>query len=559
MEKFIIGNEFIIANEFAMKEKVLATFRDKGYRWWPGTISDSHESSRELDIPTGTYDFYVKASENKLVVPCNITCSTNILPYPVFYQSKAYTCVVDNYNSIFTSRITRFDHPNVAKTINIVADGKVYYLIDHNFKSLSQMLTSDVTSGARRHFVYGMIQKLVDVWAYLAEYGWLFIEPGYDLDILIVSWFQSIFFDTKLGMRLVIVPSLVNSQFSPKYAKANYQKPIIDLAKHLTDFNNYQLELPRVLTAHANPDYTIPDLTVKYPEAHFARWFATINNANIIDADKIGYVDMLMILVCSGVLDPRVPFKEQSLALVESTFRANLDKFGYARTSPAYYLSDDEIKKFLKKIRYKFDMVYSYQSKYNEWTKRDPYPRDNNIYYEYAYEMVDYDIGDEELPAVEMYVRGKIQFSDVTKEVELVSLENVPQTIKINNIEFNSQDLILIFNSGPLISALELKVDEYNPAWLSQKDTKLIADYIQGKILIMTLYAGLSDDGFNNLSYPGSLLFIYNNVDVRQALDNIFEYNINYLQQFRNNLDNLKYIAQIRQLKQLAAWLDQIK
>lgn len=134
------------------------------------------------------------------------------------------------------------------------------------------------------------------------------------------------------------------------------------------------------------------------------------------------------------------------------------------------------------------------------------------------------------------YFRGNT-FPSEKVPSELPAPEAVPEppqepNISIHGVELDADTMQRIFYNTPLATAVEYGTREYEPVYMNPADALLLQDFLEGRIMFLTLYKELSYAAYTVLAAPGTLLAYYE--WQRLALDNCFELGAGLREQMKN-------------------------
>lgn len=117
-----------------------------------------------------------------------------------------------------------------------------------------------------------------------------------------------------------------------------------------------------------------------------------------------------------------------------------------------------------------------------------------------------------------------------------ISSREFPKRFSIHGFSFLSDEILRIFHNTPLASAIESGSSEYDPPWLTTKDTKLIQDLLSGRIMPRVFMDSLSNEAFTLMSGDNTFIYFYSSQDTYWFVDKTFtlgERLVNYLPESR--------------------------
>ena len=486
-----------ILTEIAAKDEELTV--------WAGGIGPPVESLSNFLINSGWYSDF---NQNQLTVISN-TSYEMILPYPVFYNKQAYTCILGASDSYITSRIMNLRHPLIPDHIKIVANGRVHFLIE-TVNSIRYAYTSDTNDQ--------MLKQIQDFIKYASAFG--FIVNINEFLIITRSCVEQLVY----LHRYLCIRYFINANVNFNDVLISARKTFYHISKHKDEFT-----LPQVDTKDYQ-EYKIDEIT---SVDQVKDWISSVlEGSSPATFQFYEYLDMIMSLASKNLLpDYGIRFLDVLVAI----FCQNLTIFGYARTPINFYMTANEEIKYLSTIiNGEYDILLRYQQDYNNYVSRGVMQATNATF--------DYKI----TPIYAKHIKLPVIFRSGKQldEVSLVRPETkVPGTIIINNLEFNRQDLIDLFFETPLAQIATFEGDKIDkPIWLTQNDLQLIHGFINGLVMPLVLYKNLSKPAYDNLSYQRSLLYNFDNIDFRYQLSTAYKY------ETKPNLNSIHSISSINSM-----------
>lgn len=124
-------------------------------------------------------------------------------------------------------------------------------------------------------------------------------------------------------------------------------------------------------------------------------------------------------------------------------------------------------------------------------------------------DIIDEWAAEEGLPGI----KGMVQYftemkDDYVMPGRLRPIDTISTHISIHGILFRSSEIAKLFCNTPIAGAAQV-VSEYNPPWLSYRDVKLIADFLNGLIMPYTYYTEMSNEAHIHLSDKDTFFYLY--------------------------------------------------
>lgn len=529
----------------------------------------------------------------------------NPLSLPVYYNGKRYDCYIGSWNSYEACKIMKLDHPIIPKNIQIVANGRVHYLIEPSRWIYRAYTAEDLPDD--EDLKKQMLEQTADFSVFAAAQGFnpncfgtfgaLFVADGNKL--MFIANERSVRVRPGEWMNIPSRPdesSTSNTQWDAvntnptvlstsrdavervKFEKSEYKAVVKDLLKKL-----YLVGYGRVDYQPKTPfaEYTLPPVDPNRVSVEILKEWR-----NVIDyeQDRFNWLEVLMAIASKFPNDLfTLAPGGRTLELLSKIFLERLSEFGYVREPLYFYLEDfEEIKEMEKFFFGDVQNLYHYQTVYNNARVRninktrrgDPWdPKSTKPFTSYSYKLflsvpdkIDsiYMRSWKDYPhakpltwySTEDVNQVKAETEDEQKrwadlEVESVDVGSV--IIKLNGREFNTYDLSRIFFNTPITQVLQrVNPGEDVPiSWLTQEDIQLIQKVIKGELMFWSMYAGLSLNAYNNLSYKGSLLDLFEYPPFRLRMNFIFVVGKPLVEQIKDGIKELEKVSIFEKLRHL--------
>lgn len=432
------------------------------------------------------------STDQKLIVMSSLGYDL-FLPYPMFYQGRPYTCLVnpeyEEMGTLYKVDSSRVSHPYIIPSITIIAESRSHYLIPYgNYTTFLDFchidkpnLTDDQLSS--------ILERL---------HGCVAILNSFNLPLDIS---KSIIVDSDYKVWLILNCSVSETNFNIE--NQNSDTLIEDIAylrnrlpgRDKIFDRDYQQD---DITIDQIPDFTLDDITDISIEELTNIVSPHLSNPLILD--------MIMCLLSIGKKDEllmgmsiNTDFSFIPTGHIENIY---CEYFTYARVHTNTMITKLEVKD-----------LYQYQK------QRETYELDIGITGVYGPSVVRKEL------------RLLTRNYDITKSVKIFSEKaervNKPEikiiNVKLNDVEFKVKDLLIFFGT-PLMNALELAKEGENIEYrYLSSDMNLLKLFLQGKIMPMIFYGELSKEGFINLSGKGTFLGMYEIIEFRQRVDLAFK------------------------------------
>lgn len=464
---------------------------------------------------------------------------------PAYYNGKIYDCFPGSWNSAETCKIMKLNHSLIPKHIQIHMNGRVHYLIDP-IKSIKQVYSERDLPGGKDEII---------------EFGMFAAAQGFNPNCLrsdqsalyLVDENKLMFVANEYSVRTRIdEPVKTFSLDLEKYCELKSTKSVeliqsIDMFKGLEFLGIKDESLKSVKTNQPSTfvEYSLPELI---PEKLSEQILNDFRYSISYLPDRFNWLEVLMAI--ASKLPERLASIEPTIENLSKIFLDNLEKFEYVRSPLSFYLNPSEIDQMTDFFFYgDVKNLYQYQTIYDQMKTRNVNRSRGcvNHAYKLAPEKMKYDFIYIRSQAGKRECKEKIQCNqnneskqndeykqnneceqktqDNNRWIDLPKFTYKPihpqVSIKINNIEFNAQTLSKIFFNTPIIQILDSK-ENVEISWLDKSSLELIQKVIRGELMFYNLYDELSESAYNNLSYRGSLLDLFEYPPMRLQMNLMF-------------------------------------
>lgn len=498
--------DILQANRFALEQLVL---ENTNVHYIPneGIVPSEYVTSRWYVTPVDLqYDFFIRSGWFKLltqteglVVPSNI-CS-RLTPYPVFYNGHPFLCFV--HGRIPLLNPNDFKSKFIPPVVRMVTETSVCYLVKYgkyySFSEYIRILKEESNFGDIKSFVDDYVE-LITSFTVLGYHGLFHIIDG-KLYTFLDRDYKKRGIDAKRRNFNVHVRELADYFIQDGYQEVkNYIESYID------KFTG-QSEIVRV-----TPDFKVGEVDSKdvSPE----------ELGDLLDRSSIdlGILDMLMSILSDSDAKKEIRFRASITKDIRTDIiRVYINYFPYTRIGDNQSIRRAE--DFVKQFKKNPSELYKYQEKLAEFLSGNEITHMSLI---------------GTPPVVEKFTLLMRSYNILRLRSEDAARRSLDKSRWINYVPVNpnkTSNLLainenkyssVIFYNTPLYNAVVLSVGDYDVnefPYLDTQDKKLIELFLQGVIMPMTFYAGLSDKAFNNLSASGSFLDLYENLGVRKLID----------------------------------------
>lgn len=484
---------------------------------------------------------------------------------PAFYRGKRYQLIAGNRESATNFKMMRLKHPCIPQVIPVVADGRVHMLIEPlrrenmvpRLAFLETLRGGDEPAQVRQIFYYPKASQVANALAYIGNTIRFLGNQGYNhpewevflpIPMAINTSETSRSFGNDVysaaGVGDLFIRPLVRFAASLQWDIADDEKAAKQIAavqKHsaILDIMGARLKIPAV---EQPPEYTLPEAKIS---SNMANVVSMLPQPKLIYPDTISPVDarsccileMLMALLTNGI-EPKFSTGnwDDTAHEIILAFLTNLHLYVYMRTPINIYMTPHDMEEYLINIKKNPHMLEKYQSFYQQ-----------QVSYLQRHGVETISFTDALAEFSMMYkssmrsgIKGNIsRWSIGEPELPLPSMAQIEGTLLLHGAELDAYQVGAVFYNTPLATAIEYGTKEYDPVWLSANDVLLLQDFLEGRIMLMTLYSELSNPAFNVLLANRSLLDIYEFPLARQALNKIFKLGASAIDQLQAGKDSL--------------------